>query len=73
MMNPTFVWVAANLLPPLPASGERAGERGKRPSHPLPRPAPRPTAGFAQPAGSGGAKHASRIPSIAPPAGEGEI
>jgi uracil-DNA glycosylase family 4 len=38
-----------------------------------PAPAPRPTAGFAQPAGSGGAKHASRNPAFAPPAGEGSV
>ena len=45
------------------------GKRLKQPSPPTP--APRPTAGFAQPAGSGGAKHASRNPALTPRAGEG--
>ncbi|MGC2457624.1 MAG: tRNA 2-thiouridine(34) synthase MnmA [Gallionellaceae bacterium] len=39
---------------------------------PLPSPAPRPTAGFAQPADSGGGKHASRNPAFVPQAGEGD-
>ena len=39
--------------------------------NPLPNPAPRPTAGFAQPADSGGGKHASRNPAYVPQAGEG--
>ena len=43
--------------------------RKNRPSPPAP--APRPTAGFAQPAGSDSAKHASRNPAFAPQAGAG--
>jgi len=58
------------------AIGEHAaatgiGKRLKNPSPPAP--APRPTAGFAQPAGSGGAKHASRNPAFTPQAGEGSV
>ncbi len=38
-----------------------------------PAPAAHPAAGFAQPAGSGGAKHASRNPAFASPEGEGRV
>jgi predicted AAA+ superfamily ATPase len=50
-------------------AGKHGGKPPRTPTRSQPSPRPRPTAGIAQPAGSGSAKHASRNP--ASPRGRG--